>query len=215
MSRIITILYMPVRQSSSAHIYRHFRNVDPVIGHALKRMDISPLRAQKNTIQYFSTLCRAIIAQQLSTKVAKVISARFFTLFPKKQATPARVLKCSDDALRDIGMSWAKVAYIKDLATQTREKNIRFDELHTLDDEAVIAELTKVKGIGRWTVEMFLIFTLGREDIFSHGDLGLRRGVQRLYGFKTMPKQRTIERIVRKWAPYRSYGSLVLWNVVD
>ena len=109
-------------------------------------------------------------------------------------------------------MSWAKAYSLHDLADKVIKKEIHLKGLATMDEEAAIAELTKVKGIGRWTAEMFLMFTLGREDIFSFGDLGLQNGFKHLYGKKT-PKQ--MEKIIAQWTPYRSYGSLALWHAQD
>ena len=112
-------------------------------------------------------------------------------------------------------MSWAKARYIKDLAEKTLDGDIKFKELSHADDETIIRELTKVKGIGRWTAEMFLIFTLGREDIFSFGDLGLRKRFEKLYGNRRARTQKSMEAITRQWSPYRSYASLALWHLRD
>jgi DNA-3-methyladenine glycosylase II len=112
-------------------------------------------------------------------------------------------------------MSWAKAWYVRDLAQKTKTKTVRFTGFPAMPEEEVILELTKVKGISRWTAEMFLIFTLGREDIFSHGDLGLRKGMERVYGKHRTRTRKSMEAIAGRWSPYRSYGSLALWHVLD
>jgi DNA-3-methyladenine glycosylase II len=134
---------------------------------------------------------------------------------PTKKFTPRHVLKLKDQALRDVGLSWAKASYIKNLAEKVNNQEVRLEKLSKLDDEAVIAELVKVKGIGPWTAEMFLMFSLGREDVFSHGDLGLRNGLVKLYQLRKPPTIERANRIVNRWSPYKSYGSLALWHSLD
>lgn len=196
-------------------IISHFKKVDPVIYEVLKDMEIGPLAKIKKKKEHFEELCRTIIAQQLAGKAAKAIVARFYELFDGKKATPDRVLAISEQKLRGVGMSWAKARYTRDLAQKVKDGQVVLENLHKLSEEEVIEELTKVKGIGNWTAEMFLIFTLGKEDIFSHGDLGLRNGIKKLYGFKDKPSEKQINKIVDKWSPYKSYASLALWRIVD
>ena len=134
---------------------------------------------------------------------------------PSVSFTPKAVLSVPDQALRDVGLSWAKVKYIKDLADKVTRRLVKLDHLQTLADEAVVAELVKGKGIGPWTAEMFLIFTLGRENIFSHGDLGLRNALIKLYRLRRQPTAARVNKIVNRWHPYKSYGSLALWHSLD
>ncbi|OIN89385.1 hypothetical protein COW80_01955 [Candidatus Beckwithbacteria bacterium CG22_combo_CG10-13_8_21_14_all_01_47_9] len=141
--------------------------------------------------------------------MADVIFARFEKLFPKKQITPERLLKLTDQQIRDIDTSWAKVKYLKDLARQVNAKTVKLEQLDQLADEAVIKTLTKIKGVGPWTAEMFLIFTLKRENIFSFGDLGLNKAVGKLYG-----KKKTAA-VVKPWTPYQSFGAMALWHSLD
>ena len=199
-------------------VKRHFQKVDPVIYAVMKDLDFNAWlkpRAKKRTARgYFAALCREIIGQQLSGKVVDVILTRFKALFKSKIIMPQDVLKLSDQTLRDVGMSWAKVKYVKDLAQKTLGKAVAFNKLHTFEDEAVVLELIKVKGIGRWTAEMFLIFTLGREDIFSFGDLGLKKGIQKLYRLRKV-KEKKINKIISPWTPYKSYGSITLWHSLE
>ena len=196
-------------------IKSHFKKVDSVIHKVIIEMEIDPLQQPKRSTGYFKKLCREIIAQQLAGKAAHAIIGRFFDLFERKQVTPDKLLAFSEQELRKVGMSWAKARYTRDLAQKVKDKEVRLNHLHNLDDNLVVEELIKVKGIGNWTAEMFLIFTLGREDVFSHGDLGLRKALQKLYGFRDKPNEKQINKIVDKWSPYKSYGCLALWRSVD
>jgi DNA-3-methyladenine glycosylase II len=200
-----------------ARVRSHFEAVDRKIYALMGEVELEPLRLEVDASKYFARLCREIIGQQLSSKVARVIAGRFVDLFPGREITPERVLTLKDEDLRGTGISWAKVNYIRDLALKTRQGEVDFGRLAALDDKRVIEELTRVKGVGRWTAEMFLIFTLGREDVFSHGDLGLRRGVARLYDLRESDGdlEGQIEEITRRWSPYRSYGCLALWGEAD
>ncbi|MCL5410252.1 MAG: DNA-3-methyladenine glycosylase 2 family protein [Patescibacteria group bacterium] len=195
-------------------IKRHFRSVDPAIYAVMKRMELQTLRMEKRTDKYFLKLCQDIVAQQLGSKAADAIVKRFLNMF-SGMPTPEKVLKISEEKFRAIGMSYAKARYIRNLAESVLKGEVSLKRLPKMEDEEVIAELTKVKGIGRWTAEMFLIFTLGHEDVFSFGDLGLRRGLEKLYGKNRVRSQKIAEKITSRWAPYRSYGSLALWHVLD
>lgn len=170
------------------------------------------LAGPSKTADYFSDLVETIICQQLSDKAGATIFERFVNLFPQQKVTPGGVLALTNEKIRSVGPSWSKVNYIKNLAAQVTKSSLKLNTLHKLNDEEVISQLTKVKGIGRWTAEMFLMFSLGRKDVFSHGDLGLRRAIQRLYKFKHPPSQKKIEKIVAKWSPYRTYACRVLWR---
>ena len=198
-----------------AQIKKHFQKNDLLLFSVMKTMRFEPLTVEKNPKLYFSKLCGEIAAQQLSGKAADTIFKRFLKLFPRERISPNGVLKYSDGELRQTGISWAKARYLRDLAEKTRSRELQFSNIQKLPDEGVIRELTKVKGIGRWTAEMFLIFTLGREDVFSFGDLGLRKGLERVYGKKRVSTQKRIETIIGRWHPYCSYGSLALWHVID
>lgn len=195
-------------------IKAYFKKVDPVIYRVMKEIDFDKWFGRSATAgrpkrDYFIALCEDIVGQQLSGKAADSIFARFLTLFSGKRINPERILKLTDQQIRDVGTSWAKVRYLKDLAGQVKEGQLRLKSLDNLADEAVIAELTKIKGIGPWTAEMFLIFTLKREDVFSYGDLGLNKAFRKLYGNKK------IESIVKPWTPYKSFGALALWHSLD
>lgn len=195
-------------------IRAHFKRIDPIIHSAMEEIDFSDWLEPRNSSDYFVSICREIIGQQLSGKVASTITGRFRKLFGRKKVSPKNTLTFSDQELRDVGMSWAKVKYVKDLAEKTLNGDINLENLDELNDEDVRIELIKVKGIGPWTAEMFLIFTLGREDVFSHGDLGLRRGLEKLYRLKD-PSEEQINKIVSPWSPYKTYGSITLWHSLD
>ena len=186
----------------------HFKKVDPVIHRVMEDIDLDQWWNRPKR-DYFIGLCREIIGQQLSGKVANVIFTRFEGLFPKRQITPERILTLTDQQIRDIGTSWAKVKYLKDLAKQVKAKTVKLEQLDQLADEEVIKTLTKIKGVGPWTAEMFLIFTLKREDVFSFGDLGLNKAIKKLYG------KRKLEPITKRWSPYKSFGCLALWHSLD
>ncbi|MBT4124184.1 MAG: DNA-3-methyladenine glycosylase 2 family protein [Candidatus Pacebacteria bacterium] len=196
-------------------IKAHFKKSDPVIFGVIDKVKITPLELMEKPSGYFKKLCREIISQQLAGKAARAIVGRFNKLFDGGKINPEKVLSISEQTFRDVGMSWAKARYVRDLALKVKEKEVRLSNLHDLENHLVIEELVKVKGIGNWTAEMFLIFTLGREDVFSHGDLGLRKGLQKLYGFKDKPSERQTNKIVEKWGPYKSYGCFALWESVD
>lgn len=199
-------------------IRNHFKRVDPIIFNAMKNVSfenwMNSHKQRTSGLDYFRALCREIIGQQLSGKSATAILKRFNALFDKGVAYPSQLLNIKDQKLRDAGMSWAKVKYVKNIAEAYIENTVQFNKLHELSDEEITSQLTAIKGVGNWTSEMFLIFTLGREDIFSFGDLGLKKGFSKLY--KTdKPTQDQIEIIVSKWKPYTTYGSITLWHILD
>lgn len=201
---------------NAGKILEHFSRNDGVIYSVMKTIDFSKWLGKKKTtrLEYFRSLCRQIISQQLSGKAADTIQTRFEALFPEKMVSPQKLLAFEDATLRNVGMSWAKVSYVKNIATEVLGRTIRWDDFVILQDEDVITELIKIKGVGRWTAEMFLMFTLGREDVFSHGDLGLKRGIEKLYHLKN-PSPKRIETITSFWKPYRSYGSISLWQSLE
>lgn len=163
----------------------------------------------------YQNLLESIVSQQLSVKAADTIFKRFLALFPGENfPKPEEVLKISDDTLRSCGLSRQKASYLKSLSELILSGQLILEDLESLPDEEVILLLTKVKGIGRWTAEMFLIFTLGRPDIFSLGDLGLRTAVSRLYGVDR-DNLKAIEDISLQWQPVRSLASRYLWKSLD
>ncbi|MCH7552097.1 DNA-3-methyladenine glycosylase 2 family protein [Patescibacteria group bacterium] len=190
-------------------VRRHFKKVDPILFRAIEQVgELEDIAPQKSS-EYFNSLCREIVAQQLGSGAVHAIVGRFNNLFPQKKPKPSYIVAIQEEELRKCGMSWAKARYIKDLAQKVITREVVLSKLSSLSDEEVIIELTKIKGIGPWTAEMFLMFSLGREDVFSFGDLGLKNAMKKLYG------QKKQEPIVARWSPYRSWASRILWKLVD
>jgi DNA-3-methyladenine glycosylase II len=163
----------------------------------------------------YETLTMAIVGQQLSTKAAASIWEKVRELFGGKTPTAKQLLAAEPQALRDAGLSWSKVAYVRDLAERVRDGDLDLKRLPELADEDVIAELTEIKGVGPWTAEMFLIFHLGRPDVLSTGDLGIRRAIQTSYGLDELPGPEEMERIAEAWRPHRTLACLYLWRSLD
>lgn len=186
----------------------HFKKNDPVLHEAGIKIETLTLSIHP---QPFVRLCRSIIGQQLSVKAAQTIFDRFEKLF-EKGINPADLLKTQNDDLRSCGISYTKISYLKDLAHKTLSEEIDLHSLKNFSNEEVIETLVKVKGIGAWTAEMFLMFSLGRPDVFSSGDLGLRNAIQKLYKLKTKPTEKQIEKLTKKWSPYKTYASMILWR---
>ncbi len=194
-------------------IHAHFQKADPVL-FSLLPSRIVPLRPSSSGT-YFASMCRTIIGQQLSTTAADTIYARFRKLFGSTRITPTTVLAIPDETLRSVGMSYAKIRFVKDWARRVNAKEVPLAGLSAMDNEAVIDILTQTKGIGKWTAEMFLMFTLGREDVFSFGDLGLKRAIQTAYKLKREPSMQYMERLSKRWVPFRTYAALALWAYKD
>lgn len=195
-------------------VLTHFEKVDPTLFKVAKSLGVIKPYNIRSSGDYFSDLCEAIVGQQLSGKAADTIWRRFKKLFPKEKVTPKNVLKVSEDEMREAGMSYAKARSVRDLAQKVINKELEIKRLSELSDLEIITQLTRVRGIGPWTAEMFLMFTLGRPDIFSHGDLALIKAVKNIYKLEN-PTREQIEEIVIKWSPYRSIASRVLWRSLE
>lgn len=194
-------------------ISQHFKKADPILYNILTKIhSIKPLRISKN---YFSDLCETIINQQLSGKAGETIFRRFQKLFSQDMVNPQELCELSAEKIRNVGTSNSKVKYLKNLAEKIQSKEINLDNLTGKDDITVKNSLMKIKGIGPWTAEMFLMFSLVREDIFSSGDLGLRRAIQKLYKFKKEPTIKQIEKLSKRWRPYRTYAARILWRSLE
>jgi DNA-3-methyladenine glycosylase II len=194
-------------------IINHFRKVDARLYDLMQKVGPIETIKPRAANAYFQSICREIIGQQLNGKVARIIFDRFTKLFPNQKITPEYLLRIPDAKIRKIGPSWSKVSFVKDLAKNVVEGTLNLKKLKDLDDEQVMTELTKVKGIGPWTAQMFLMFTLGREDVFSNKDLGLQKAVRKLY--KVEPTPEKLEMITRKWSPYRTYACRLLWKSLE
>ncbi|HAK37218.1 MAG: DNA-3-methyladenine glycosylase 2 family protein [Nitrospinaceae bacterium] len=194
------------------NILIHFDQNDPVMAQVIRRF--GPLKLKRNR-NYFVVLCKAIVAQQISVAAADTITGRFQALFDGSAPTPERVLKLSDAVLRGVGLSRQKVAYLKDLSCHFHEKAIRPHRLHYMDNEEVIRQLTAVHGIGRWTAEMFLIFSLNRPDVLPVGDLGLQLGLKKLYRMRKLPTVKRMRTFGKKWHPLETVATWYAWRTQD
>lgn len=173
------------------------------------------LKKRKNICNY---LCASIMSQQLSTKVATVIHNRFLALYGGKEPTPQQILDTPFEKLRGIGMSNAKTNYVRNVAQFELDFGMDPKKLHKMDNEEVIGYLTQIKGVGRWTVEMLLMFALGRADVFAVDDLGIQNAMVKLYKLDKTDKKKLKEDLVRissKWSPYRTYACVHLWGWKD
>lgn len=188
---------------------RYLKKADPILQKVIDQVELT-LRQPNNN--YFHELVASIISQQLSVKAADTIEARFKALFKTKAfPKPNEVLKMSDEKMRSVGLSGAKTKYIKDLATRVESGDLHFRGVETKSEEEIIEMLVKVKGIGRWTAEMFLMFSLARPDVYSHGDLGLRNAITKLYKIRGELTLKKAEKIAKKWSPYRTLACRYLW----
>jgi len=173
------------------------------------------LKKQKNICL---RLCASIMSQQLSTKVADVIFKRFLLLFDGKEPTPQQIADMPHETLRAIGLSNAKVTYVQNVARYALEHGMEDKKLYKMSNEEVMDFLLPIKGVGRWTVEMLLMFTLGREDVFAVDDLGIQQGMAKVYGIDMADKKAMKEKMLKlsaKWSPYRTYACLMLWRWKD
>jgi DNA-3-methyladenine glycosylase II len=186
---------------------------DPVLALVIKKQKKrSPFDAP--TLDPFPALVRTITAQQISTKAAATIHGRLVLHMPKG-VTPDALLRLTDDQFRQAGLSRQKVTYLRDLAAKVKSGDLPVTTLHELDDEAVIDAIVKVKGLGRWSAEMFLMFRLRRPDVLPVGDLGIVTAIQRLYGLRKKPNARRIVKIGEAWRPYRTVACWYLWRSLE
>jgi len=191
---------------------RHLAAADPVMARLLREIGPVPMRAHRGG-SAFAYLTRAILAQQISVAAARSIANRIKGRFgwPLR---PEHVVQSSDAELRTLGLSRQKVGSLRDLSAHTRN-GLPLGRLSRLSDERVIEELTVVKGIGRWTAEMYLMFRLGRGDVLPVDDLGIRSAMRRAYGMRALPKKDRMHRIAEPWRPYRSVACFYLWKSLD
>ena len=193
------------------------------IEHLSKDKKLHPaLKAEPHVIEKKKNiclrLCASIMSQQLSTKVAKVIYARFLDLYNGKEPAPQQILDTPFETLRGIGLSNAKTNYVRNVAQYAIDNDMSDKKLYKMSDDEVMAFLTPIKGVGKWTVEMLLMFTLGREDIFAVDDLGIQQAMTKLYKLDATDKKGLREKMLKisqKWAPYRTYACLHLWQYKD
>jgi len=182
---------------------------DPVIATLIRQYGECGLAASQRS-DPFHALLHAIIAQQLSTKAARTIEGRFSAIFDGNP-TPGAVASVLDEQLRAVGLSGQKVKYLRDLCARILDGSLNLDTLDAMTDDHVIVALTSVKGIGRWTAEMFLMFRLHRPDVLPVGDLGIVKAVQRAYKLRSLPSPQRLTKIGETWRPYRSVACWYLW----
>ena len=163
----------------------------------------------------YEALVDSVITQQISDAAGMSIAQKFRALFGKKYPLPEDILAKSDQILLSSGITRAKLRCIKDISKRVLEGDIEFQKFSSMDDEKIISELVEIKGIGRWTAEMFLIFGLGRLDIMPLGDLGLKRGIQKMYSFSELPTNEKILKISSKWRPYRTVATWYIWKGIQ
>ena len=179
----------------------------------LQKFRVPVLPIEKN---YFWSLCRSVIYQQISGKAAKKISDRYLSLFDQDvKMTPADVLDIEIEKINNVGISRKKSSYIKNIADAFSNKIINEKNISELDDQEIIKKLTSIKGVGRWTAEMFLIFTLRRTDVFPVTDLGVQKGFQIFYSLDELPTIEMMNQKSESWRPYRTIMSLYLWYAVE
>lgn len=195
----------------------YLRRADPVLRKLIDdRGPIDPETDRRGSRpDAYEALARAIVGQQLSTKAAASIWAKLQEAFGGRTPTPAEALAADTELIRAAGLSTSKVAFLRDLAERVEDGDLDLERIAELPDEDVIAALIEVHGIGRWTAEMFLIFHLGRPDVVSTGDLGIRRAVQIAYGLEDLPAPAELERIAEAWRPQRTLACLYLWRSLD
>jgi DNA-3-methyladenine glycosylase II len=192
----------------------HLSLVDPILQPIIAQA--GPCTIKPHT-DYYPALVGEIIGQQLSVKAARAIRTRFEASFGGHTPTPQQILSKSLEELRATGISWAKAKYVHDLAQHIEAGELQFDHLDALNNDEVIAELTAVKGIGVWTAHMFLMFCMGRTDVLPVGDLGIRNGIRKLYGFADAPTPEQITSLAatNSWHPYESIASWYVWQSLD
>lgn len=190
------------------------KQADPILASAIDQIGHCTLNQESPTGDLLYALSESIIYQQLSGKAAAAIHKRFLQLYPHSLTSEA-VLNTSDETLRSVGLSRAKVVYIKSLAQTIADGLPPIEHLDQMDDEDIINLLISIKGIGRWTVQMLLMFRLNRWDVLPVDDLGIRSGIRRLYSLEELPNKKTVERIGQAWKPYRTIASWYIWRSLE
>jgi DNA-3-methyladenine glycosylase II len=201
-------------QASLTEAADYLSKADPLLAPIISRAGLPTITPHQN---YYQELVESIVSQQLSVKAAATIMKRFVELFGSNFPTPQQILEKDIETFRSVGLSRQKATYIQDLAVKVIEGSVRFDHLDSLSNQAVIDELTSIKGVGVWTVHMFLLFCMGRLDVLPTGDLGIRNGIQKLYGLSERPDAEAIETLAKEkgWHPYESVASWYIWNSLD
>lgn len=192
----------------------HLKQTDRALARVIEQVGPCTLEPRSEGT-HFGALLRSIVYQQLSGKAAATIHSRFLALYGGREPTAAELLATPEATLRSVGLSRQKLSYMHDLAAHVQRGDLPVDSLHELDDSALTESLVRVKGIGRWTAQMFMMFRLGRPDVLPDLDLGIQKGIQRAYGLREMPKPKDVLRIGEAWKPYASVASWYMWRVLE
>jgi DNA-3-methyladenine glycosylase II len=204
-----------LNQRGIDHARRHLMRRDPKLAPLMKRVGTWTL-PEAGAPDPFLSLVRVIASQQLSSKAADTIFGRVVTLLGgKERVTPAHVLAADPLALRAAGLSRPKISYLRDLAERVADGRLDLHSFREHTDDEIIVAITAVKGLGRWSAEMFLMFRLNRPDVFPTGDLGIVKGMQKLHGMKKRPAERTMIRLAETWRPYRTVAAWYLWRLLE
>lgn len=192
----------------------YLAGVDPILKVVI---DAAPRPSFSPHNNYYQELVESIISQQLSVKAAATILKRFKALFTSDFPSPEEILEVDIETFRSVGLSRQKASYIRDLAEKVLDGTVKFNHLDSLSNQEVIDELIQIKGVGVWTIHMFLMFCMGRFDVLPTGDLGIRNGIQKLYSLELRPGDVEIEAIAKKnqWHPYESIASWYVWHSLD
>lgn len=205
-----------MRRSSASHrkAVSHLRRSDPRLAQVMDRVGACRFEHRADG-SHFDAIVRSIVYQQLSGQAAETILRRTLTLYGDRYPTPAEMLTTPDEALRGAGLSRQKMSYLKDLAAKVEEGVVPIHSLHELSDDEIIAALTAVKGVGRWTAQMFLMFRLGRPDVLPDIDLGIQKAIKKAYRLRSMPSPRRVQKIGAGWAPHSTIACWYLWRSLD
>jgi DNA-3-methyladenine glycosylase II len=191
---------------------RHLRKADPVMRDVIRKAGPFTMQRHRNR---FRALVFSILGQQISGKAAASIRARLIEYLKPDQISPQSIARLTPEELRSVGLSGQKASYVLDLATRVADGTLRLDRVARMSDEAVIEALVQVKGIGVWTAQMFLIFSLGRLDVFPHDDLGVRSAIRNLYGLDELPNKEISHKIATPWRPYATVASWYCWRSLE
>lgn len=192
----------------------HLKRVDPVLAQIIEKVGPCRLRTVSEGT-HFHALTRSIVFQQLSGKAAATILSRVVSLFPENEPTAVGVMRITDERFRSAGLSRQKISYLRDLAEKVASDALPLEAVESMTDDDLIAHLVQVKGIGRWTAQMFLLFRLGRLDVLPELDLGIQNAIQRAYRKRKRPTPKEVAKIGAKWAPHSSVASWYLWRSLE
>ncbi len=203
---------MPTARIDPAAAARHFRKADPVIAAIVKQVGPCTLKPQRDR---FNMLVRSIISQQIATSAARSIRTKLEALIAPEKVRPEVLARFSLEQLKTAGLSSQKATYLHDLAAKTADGTVKLKAIGRRGDEEVIEELIQVKGIGRWTAQMFLIFSLGRPDVFPPDDLGIKMALRNLYGLADLPTKAEAHALAAPWSPHSTIATWYLWRSLD